>query len=337
MNIAIPLFVALVSSSTFVDVHERFEIDLPQGWDFAPQPGDASGASFRVERDGLIAQMTIRVLELKEFLTLKEFVEHLKRYERQPKSFKLVREKKSSLGQLKSHMRRYTLRVEGHDSWEKLVEERYAVWGPYSYILRVEAIAEGFSSFLNDIEAIADGFKPILAGKSIDSDTPAPSFAGAWYMNVLEESKIQFSKDYSFTMDQLKGRYWVKDESIIVFMKGGKEKFGWKIIDGVLLLSGKRLGEGIRYLREKEWLEQKAWVQRLIGKWSNKKHTIVFKGFDEMLFNGKIGTFRVSGKRLSLILGEFKEDFSLTLRKGKLRLKPLDPSSGVQEMSLVKD
>jgi len=336
MNILVPLFVSLVSASTFVDVHERFEIDLPQGWDFAPQPGDASGASFRVERDGLIAQMTIRVLELKDFLSLKEFAEHLKLYERQPKSFKLVREKKSSLGQLGALMRRYTLRVEGHDSWEKLVEERYAVWGPYSYILRVEAIAEGFSSFLNDVEAIVEGFKPMLAGESIDADASQSSFAGTWYMNVLDESKIEFANDYHFTMDKVEGRYWVVDKAIVVFLKGGKEKFGWEIVDGALVLSGKSLGKGIRYLRKKEWLKQKSWAQRLNGKWSNKKHSIVFKGFDGMLFNGKSGAFRVDDKSLSLILGDFKEAFSFSLSKGVLRLKPLDPSSGVQGMTLQR-
>ena len=148
--LVLPLAMSVLTSSVFMDVHERFTIVLPKGWEFAPQPGDTSGASFRVQRDGLVAQVSIRALELNEFFDLDTFVKRVNTYERQPKSFKLVSQKASTLGALKSFKRQYTLSVKGHDSWDKLVEERYAVWGPYSFVFHAEAIAEGFSSFLND-------------------------------------------------------------------------------------------------------------------------------------------------------------------------------------------
>ena len=62
-----------VVTSTFIDIHERFQINQPKGWEFAPQPGDMAGASFRVERGGLIAQVSIRVIELKDYVTLDTF------------------------------------------------------------------------------------------------------------------------------------------------------------------------------------------------------------------------------------------------------------------------
>jgi len=334
VGLLLPLAMSVLTSSTFIDVHERFQVVLPKGWEFAPQPGDTSGASFRIKRDGLVAQVSLRALELTEFFDLDTFVKRVNSYERQPKSFKLVGQKKSHLGALMSIKRQYTLPVKGHGSWEKLVEERYAVWGPYSFVFHAEAIAEGFSSFLNDIEAIAQSFKPVIDGRVIVGDASSVPFHGQWYMSVLKPSILSFGANYDFSMDDVSGRYWFNQNRIFVFMRGGKEEFTWRVVDDVLFLTGQSFDKEMRYLRKSTWEKQSALAKKLIGSWKNEKHEVVFKGYAEVIFDQSPGAYSFSGKMLSMVIGSFEETFAFRIKAGTLTLDPVDKTSGVTKMVL---
>ena len=237
---------AAVSATTpFTDPLERFTVELPTGWSFAPLPGDTTGVSFRRELDGVPANFSVRLLRVKKGTGAAAVAADLARLVQKQPGYRIVAEELDSLAGRPAFRRRYVVNINGDVAWPKMVEIRVAVHNHQAYVLHAETLAEAFGVFEKDFKKLFASFHPRDVAK-----TKAPSLAGRWRMQVDANVLFELSEDGRFILGDVVGIFRVVGQQLITQMpNGAEETFTWKITDDMLTLSSANLDEPIVYRR----------------------------------------------------------------------------------------
>ena len=245
MNTAL-LLLALVAANPFEDVQQRFHLDLPTGWEFAPVPGNLSGATFRRQNDGLLALAAVQVVKLQPGTSLLQFATAVASASNEEPGYELLQQANATLGGIPAIRRRFVLRVTGSaKQLVRMVEESIAVMGETGYVLHTETLADVFGSFERDFATMQATFAP-------GSLAPAPNTA-AWSADAAgligrwegSGHVLQLSPGGSVVLDKDSGRYKFETGLLIMTLEKRRAVVAFERHDNVLRLSGDLFGTGV--------------------------------------------------------------------------------------------
>lgn len=302
MPLAVIALLALAPVAPFEDTQKRFVIDLPEGWQFAPQPGDITGAAFQRHLHEIPANCFVKVLPLGPHTTLEQLAARLSAGVNQEPGYEQLEEKLDLIDGLPAIRRRYVVHIRGDTKWTKMAEDLFAVADGKGFWIHVETLAEAFGTFEADFNHLMRSFRPEHSGKALDP--PGPSLlVGRWAMIDAEATILELRADGTFDLAGTRGVYEVKEDELITLPVGGhQEIFTWRVEGDQLVLSAKSLPRPMRYVRADQ-----STLAQIVGKWRNADHTLELSPGGTVIFDGASGTYRVDGGLLVLRVGRKKK------------------------------
>jgi hypothetical protein len=337
---ALYLAVASPGGTPFEDTQNRFTLELPRGWTFAPQPGDMSGAAFQRKLNDVPASFAIKIIEVAPTMTLDAFVARLTAGVASSPGYTLVSDSRERMAGLATVRRRYKVDVDvgGGDktNWVKVVEDWYSIGpgggggtgkpGARGYVVHAESLATSFASFEADFELMRRSVR--FTGVDPGAPEPFPTeLVGLWAMAADPNTLFRLEPDGTFDLAGTAGVWRVNGPEMMTRpLGGGAEVFRWRLVDGELELRHDNLGEPIRYRRSSGGAGAAA--PTLTGRWRAKGHEVELGEGGKATVNGKAGTYRRSenllifelpgrGKRPKRMVTEFVlEGDRLTLADG---------------------
>ena len=256
---ALHLILALaLLGSPFQDIHKRFNLDLPAGWKYIPQPGDTRGAVFHKNLEGVPAHLNIRSLKVPVGSSAGDVADSLLATMQYEPGYRLLANDMDFLGGMPGHRIRYVIDINGDRVWQKMVEDRFLVEGKRAWVVHFETIAEAFSSFEEDLTKVSSTF---ALGATSDSSggsqrgalsgrKTVSKLVGRWQMVAQPTVVFEMKKDGSFDLAGHKGSWSNRGGKLITMPDGGgEESFNWQIDGNLLLLSGVHLTTPIQYRR----------------------------------------------------------------------------------------
>jgi hypothetical protein len=246
---AFALLVCLALGASFDDIHHRFTLDLPEGWEFAPVPGD-EGAAFRRNNNGLLANASVRVFELDPADTLEAVAQALKSVVSKEEGYKILTEEKVSLSGISGFRRRAVYTLRDDPRFAKMVEDRVAIWKGRAHVLHVEALAEAFAGFEDDFGRIFSSYVIPQAPAARGAELIRGPFIGRWVMVDDRDTILELRADGTFALAGEKGVFRVEASALTLRpTRGAEETFAYEVSGDELVLKGSALGEPIRYKR----------------------------------------------------------------------------------------
>ena len=262
------LLAAVTVTTPFEDVQKRFHVDLPPGWNFAPQPGDTAGAFFRRDVEGMQGNAAVRVIIFPNPITVEAFVGSVAAATDHDPGFRLLANEPVIVAGLPGVRRRYVVAINGDVKWPKMVEQRFLVAGGLGYIIHVETVADAFGVFEEDFGKLFASFRPgpLTAGeeaaqvepriqalrqsKGVGGRVPiAKAIVGRWSGGG---HNMQFGASGIVTFDAFHGTYRF-DEGTLVLQVGDQQLiFEYSMTGATLRLAGGLLGDGQDFRRVAE-------------------------------------------------------------------------------------
>jgi hypothetical protein len=304
----IALMTALTVATPFTDTRGRFQLDLPNGWQFAPQPGDVTGAAFQRKLGDEIANFAVRVTPVSDTTTLAEFVRRLSSSITSDPSYSLVNETTTQLAGLTVLKRRYTLALKGakgSSELVKLAEDAFSVQAGVGYVVHAETMEDSWAKFAGDFERLTAS----LRFSSVDPNTPSPfpkELCGRWLMSGTTDTIFELRSDGTFDLAGTTGAWRVSGDKMMTQpVGGGREVFVWRLVNGELEVTNENLGGSIRYRRFDGALPLESLPKpTLTGVWKAKKHKLEIKGNKEVVLDGVAGTYTEADGLLIMRLGK---------------------------------
>lgn len=242
------LLLGVALATPFQDVHERFTIDLPPEWEFAPMPGDVGGASFRCKREHVVALASVRVIKVGAGTQLSELAKRVGAAAEKEPGYKRLVDELDILAGMPAVRRRYQVNVDKEGKLVKTVEQRIAIGERQGYVVHVESVAETFPAFEAEFAHLFGTFRPVDRKGTKAKRMMASPVVGAWAMAEDPSAVLTLRADGSLSMGGAGGVYRVEGKRLIARLQGGgEETFTWELIEGDLVLSSPSLDAPIRY------------------------------------------------------------------------------------------
>lgn len=237
------------AAAPFEDVHGRFTVELPEGWQFAPIAGDTSGAAFRRDLEGLFALASVRAVQLGASASLEAFSRKVASALVKEPGYKQLAEELDTLAGVPAIRRKFVMSVGRDGKLLKMVEERVAVIGGTGFVVHVETVAEAFGTFEPDFAQLFASFVP-KGVKAKSAAVVTSSIVGAWVMVGDNDAKLDLKPNGTFRMSGMSGTYRIDGNKLVTQVVGtGQETFAWELLEGDLILSSPAFDEPIRYRR----------------------------------------------------------------------------------------
>jgi hypothetical protein len=244
----------LKSVTPFEDTQGRFSLDLPAGWSFAPQPGDASGVYFRRVWEGMPANATVRFMTFTVPIDLNAFAARIAAASDQEPGFRLLQSEPVLVAGTTAIGRRFVTFVGGNKRLTKVVEQRLGMLGPFkAYVLHAETLADVFGTFEKDFETLFSSFVPHDSAKPIGpTRAKRPRRFDRRLLVGLWEGggqTLQLSPAGVAVLGEQSGSYRV-DQGVLVLHFGDTEQvFNFELTGKTLQLSGGSFGAGQAFVR----------------------------------------------------------------------------------------
>ena len=238
---------ALVLATPYVDTLHRFSIDLPSGWEFAPQPGDTGGAFFRKNVEGLLANATVRVLNFPQPVQLADFAARIAAAADQEAGYRLLVSQNTTLAGVPALKRRYVVAISVERKLYKIVEQRILIRENFGYVVHCETIADMFPTFEADFAKFFVGFVPgegelapvPVLHKRVKTDLR--KLVGVW---EGAGHSLHLTPSGSVILDGIQGSYYV-DNGVLVFkFNQDRRTHEFELKGKLLTLSGGSFGAG---------------------------------------------------------------------------------------------
>ncbi len=244
------LTLALAAAPTpFEDVHRRFTLELPAGWQFSPIAGD-DGVAFRRQDGNLLANTTVRIIPLGPGDDLAAVGKVLAGIVERQKGYRVVAEGQTTLSGLPALRRRFVHALGEDARYTKMAEDRMAVHGGNAYIIHVETLAEAFGSFERDFDVLLSSFTIPGAKAEPELEPLSGELVGRWAMVVDPATILELRADGTFTLDGAAGVFRVAGQQLHLRPAGGgEESFAFRLRKDELTLGSPALGEPMRYRR----------------------------------------------------------------------------------------
>jgi hypothetical protein len=240
----------------FEDTQKRFHIGLPAGWSFAPQPGDVNGVFFRRVKNGIPANLAVRLFVFTMPIELQSFAARIAAASDQEPGFHLLQSEPAQVGGSSGLKRRFMLAINGDLHFNKLVEQRLLVVdGIHAYVVHGETLADAFAAFGDDFATLFASFAPGPAPTA----PPEPEIThvrhlrrqavvGSW---VGGNHQLQLSPGGTMVLDTLSGRYRLDNGSLIFKVQGTEHVYAIGLGEaGGLQISGGIFGAGQGFVRQ---------------------------------------------------------------------------------------
>ncbi|MBI5511092.1 MAG: hypothetical protein HY903_20205 [Deltaproteobacteria bacterium] len=307
---------ALVLAAPFTDVQNRFTIDLPVGWEFAPLPGDTSGAAFVRRIDERFASASVRLVPVGPGVTAQAWIGALlAAVERQP-GFKLLMKDDAALGRDMAARRRYVVLVDGDQGRPKVSEDRVVVGRGVLFVAHVETLDAAFAIFEPDFAKIFASFAP--AGSAAPAVRELGAVVGKWLMKDTPDTTFELRQDGTFDLAGVTGTFRIEGDLLLTRQaNGAEENFNYRVEGQELVLSSPSFDEPMRYVRVDGALA--AW-HPVVGRWVGVGHRLELKPSGAAVLDGKGGTYTVAGAKLTLKIGSKRIVLGITLSGNTLRL-----------------
>lgn len=253
MPVALILALALFAApgaTPFEDIHHRFRVSLPPGWQFAPQPGDTGGATFRRAADGALLNGMVRVMSFTEDAELGTFAERIAAASTGEPGYRQLWARDCRLAGLEARCRRYVSLVNSDPHLMKMAEQRVAVRGHTGYVVHAEALAEAFVGAERDIDAFL-GSLSIGRGAASKASARHPHMAdlfGRWRSRDGAHA-LQLTATGSILLDDARGTYRVEMGTLVASFADDTQIFGLDFAGEQLVLSGGAFGDGAHFIR----------------------------------------------------------------------------------------
>jgi hypothetical protein len=310
------LALAAVVAAPFTDTQDRFTIDLPEGWSFAPQPGDVTGAAFQRKTDNALAVCVVKILPVADGVDLAMFTKELTKAVKNEKGYKQLIEELDTLGGLPAVRRRYIVFINGDPKLVKMAEDKVALADGRGFIIHMETLADAFPSFEADFDELVASFRP---KNLMLTDSPAQMQAqrelfGRWAMKTDPSTVFDLRSDGTFDLAGAKGVWKVENNQLVALAEGGgEERFRYVLKGASLELRGAGLPEPILYVKQTPAAE-------VTGKWASEGHRLQLGPGKSAMLDQSPGTFSVKDGAIELVLGKKKQKLTLRYRLDAGRL-----------------
>jgi hypothetical protein len=244
----------LKSVTPFEDTQGRFSLDLPAGWSFAPQPGDASGVFFRRVWEGMPANATVRFMTFTVPIELNAFAARIAAASDQEPGFRLLQSEPVLVAGTPAIGRRFVTFVGGNKRLTKVVEQRLGMLGPFkAYVLHAETLADVFGTFEKDFETLFSSFVPHDGAKPIGQTRARRPrrFDPRLLVGLWEGGgqTLQLSPAGVAVLGEQSGSYRV-DQGVLVLRFADTERVhSFELSGNTLQLSGGSFGAGQAFVR----------------------------------------------------------------------------------------
>lgn len=241
------VLIAFVVATPYTDIQHRFSLDLPPGWEFAPQPGDTGGAFFHKNVDGLLANATVRVLNFGQPVTLQDFAARIAAASDQEAGYRLLLSQNTTVGGGPALKRRFVVAISVERKLYKIVEQRILLRDNVGFVVHCETIADMFPTFEADFAKFFAGFVPgggelapiPTRHKRVRVDTRA--LVGTW---EGAGHSLQLTPSGSVVLDGIQGTYHVDNGVLIFKFKDDRRTHEFELKGKFLHLSGGSFGDG---------------------------------------------------------------------------------------------
>lgn len=248
----LPVLLAVSLAAQFTDVHKRFTLELPEGFRFAPMPGDLEGVTFAATLGGSTAFAVVRIFPARQGATTEQVDrEMLTVLQRQP-GLRVVREGRCSLGGQAARCRRSVQSFEVDTKQRtKMQEDALFLQGGTVYMLHVEALAEVFGTFETGFGTLRD----TLQFSALGPEDPAlqgltSPLVGRWAMRADPSVILHLRADGTFTLAGSAGTFRIQGGAFVMLAHGGTdERFHWTVRGTELVVRSEAHDELIVYDR----------------------------------------------------------------------------------------
>ena len=248
------VLLSMVLAIPFEDVDHRFHLDLPSGWQFAPQPGDTGGAVFRRASDGVFINAAVRVMALPAFTALPAFAARVRAASEGEPGYRSLDQHACQVAGEPGECRRFVSLVNGDPKMAKIVQQAITIGpgldatgaaGVYGYVVHAESLAEAFPVFEADVAALIDGFgKGPRRAVRRAPHRPARwrDLVGRW--RSAAGHVLVLTTAGTIVLDHNHGTYEINAGSLIGHMDDGEAIFALDVKPGRLTLTGGMFAEG---------------------------------------------------------------------------------------------
>jgi len=236
-------------STPFVDTQSRFSVELPAGWRFMPQPGDLTGASFQVRRQGVPANCAIKEFKVRPGTTLSDYTGSARDAVRRQPGYRLLEEGSVALAGVPAFRRRFVMQIGSDAQSSKMVDQTIAVRGRKVLVFHVESLAEAFAGYEREFSDMAKSIVWLSLTKKNEVVNPVPAkIVGRWQMKGDSKIVLNLRADALFSLGASKGRFRVeKDRLFLSPLPGTPEVFSWSVKHGILELFNANLDRPVQY------------------------------------------------------------------------------------------
>ncbi len=155
------LALTLSLAAPFEDTQKRFTLELPPGWEFAPMPGDTTGATFRKRADKALALASVQILPILPNMDLEKLTKQLIAAVEGEATYSQSAQELTFLAGMSAVRRRFTPGVKvTKPPLVRNIEHRFSIVGDKAYIMQVESLQDTFDRFKTDFDALFASFKP---------------------------------------------------------------------------------------------------------------------------------------------------------------------------------
>ena len=239
-------------ATPFEDIHHRFHLELPAGWQFAPQPGDNGGAAFRRTVDGAFLNGMVRVMPFTDDVELTAFVERIVAASTSEPGYREQFAERCRVAGYTGHCRRYIALVNGDPHLAKMAEQRLVVHNRVGYVVHVEALAEAFVGYERDVQALLRSFALGPTPKaSAPRRHPHMSDLNGAFRSRSGAHTLELTPGGTLVLDGNAGTYRVDQGTLVATFAQDTQVFGLDFAGDALVLSGGPFGEGESFLRGK--------------------------------------------------------------------------------------
>lgn len=320
---------ATVHAKAHEDIKSRFRLDLPDGWQWSPQPGDTLGTWFKKRESIAIGNFGVRVVKLDHKNTLDALLKEAEGAIDDEPGYKKLGEKQVTIGGRPATQREYTMFVAGNDRTQRRVIDHFLQNGDTAFWLHFEALAEGFDLFTDDLQHLLDTFVPIAGGQKVGVvGESALLLVGRWQKIGDAELVMDLKADGTYTLGGAAGTYTVEKNALILRVNDGEERFLYTLNKDELTVAGANLDVPIKYRKI-----EKSRAAKLPGLWKPrdpKVSGLKLSPGGQYVFGAVSGNYKQKGDLLVMRRSDGAEViYSLWLEPDLLKLSGGDLSGEV--------
>lgn len=314
----------------YTDTKKRFALEMPEGWQLTPLPGDTSGMVFKKVVDGVPGTLRVSVRLIQPGETTKITLDEVEEAAKAELGYKRGGDLPTSVGLLPAMRRTFTVFASGDEETVRAIEVVALHAFGHVHILHFETLQNKRGAFTRDLDKMMASYKA-LAGKGVYA-----TLVGTW-INTGGGPELILEEDGRYQMGPLRGGYQADGGRLVLRVGAEGESYRYVMDGNILTLSSPNLGDNIVFKRsgaQRVKIDDGVAVQQgpltreqLIGTWRvvDNASTDVLKlqlgATGSVSFGPLAGRWRYSTGRLTITSVQNVEvTYSASLNEGKLVL-----------------